>query len=783
MSTDLFPPVLKLVMDIASVLLLGLTFAFQSVSVLVALDVVFVAMYQFACTQLSKVFSILVFFTPNERERSATIAGFFKFYSNVMWVRVAYRNINTDCWKFMYWAPMLAVAVMQALVAFYTERLVTDQRMINQAMYSVVLFSLFLMVFNLITSAPDYILMETVLLLRSTIDALCSSADTILRLCDTTAALDSASPIYMTQIARYSFWASVHMIWLIINWTQPADRAITVAMHRADRFLYFMLFMHDLLDLVVPLRQLMRQVVHERYVAKTFPRLSASELGAVAAETCPVCLSEHNAHTVRLRCNHLLHTQCLQRILQQAADTQNPAACRCPMCRAAIEVPNHPRSGQRGLFGTGTRGNATATGPVTIPFFGALLAPGGIQLARDANGRIGRTEQLIAEQLQQYELQHGDVINIRILSRRARAPTPHPTALAPVTAIGAATAGTNAQATAPELQQSALQGIHGNTLTSAASSAVSLPALFGRTSSTASSASLATASSRQIGEGAMRVHLRRGRGLTAQSLSSLVESARSGSTLNSSSASSGSIAASQPIAAEGTLSTVVVAGETVTQEATTAMDVVTPEDDGPQPEGRKRGRESPSVEEDASSDGSSCDSPASSASVASIAHSTHSTHSTRSAESSGTTSAYALTGDAVLEVPAGSAGYTQCAAQDDESWGEDRSDSTDGGSAYNGPAARSVPHTGMDALGVEAAQADNIVGYKRRWAAHVGSVDNTIDDPTGVGSPDGAHSGPGGGSHIKQEEGECGEAGSATKRSKIAPHTATATDVAGTAPQ
>eukprot|EP00428_Durinskia_dybowskii_P077227 CAMPEP_0170361474 /NCGR_PEP_ID=MMETSP0117_2-20130122/3825_1 /TAXON_ID=400756 /ORGANISM="Durinskia baltica, Strain CSIRO CS-38" /LENGTH=686 /DNA_ID=CAMNT_0010615841 /DNA_START=814 /DNA_END=2877 /DNA_ORIENTATION=+ len=221
---------------------------------------------------------------------------------------------------------------------------------------------------------------------------------------------------------------------------------------RTDRFIYFALFMRDLSDMIVPLRHFMRYCLHERFVAKTFPRLTAEELSQVCSETCSVCLCEHNTTTVRLKCNHLLHTHCLQRILQQSAEARNPALSRCPMCRSPIETPTPPNSNgtsasgapggnnTRTLFRQGTRGVRPATTGVrtTRAGVGAGVGAGALggdspyfrllglmntvprQQGQQRRGLAGSLEERILQRLDGHHLQHGDVIHIRIIPRRSQ---------------------------------------------------------------------------------------------------------------------------------------------------------------------------------------------------------------------------------------------------------------------------------------------------------------------------------------------------------------------------
>lgn len=444
MATEMVEPVLKLVFDISAALLLAVTFVFQTLSVLIAFDVVVVGFYHLVCTQLCKIMSALLFFTTNEREKNAAMNAMIRFFSNVLWVRLIY-TVHKDCWVYMAGGPLLCIALMHTLVHLYTERLSTEQSALTQITYSLFLLSLFLMVFNTIGGAPDHILMETVFLLRTPIDTLCNAVDTVFKLFDSVLAVDNNMPVYTTQIARFSFWTSVHLLQFLL--VVSGDRNGQPS-RRGDRLLYFALFLHDLLDLLVPVKQLLTQIRHERIIAKTFPRISALELSNLNDETCSVCLSQHNAETVRLGCNHLLHAQCLHRILQQTAESHSSQPSRCPMCRATIVLPNDPRTGAAsvGLFGPGTRGSRTRA--FNHPLYNYIVgesnaANNALAYTTDGDGtpRAGNAQQLIAEHLGQHNLQQGDVIHIRIIPRRARQQVA--AAVAAAAAASTATANTN----------------------------------------------------------------------------------------------------------------------------------------------------------------------------------------------------------------------------------------------------------------------------------------------------------------------------------------------------
>ena len=57
MASEMVEPVLKLVFDISAALLLAVTFVFQTLSVLIAFDVVIVGFYHVLCTQMCKIMS------------------------------------------------------------------------------------------------------------------------------------------------------------------------------------------------------------------------------------------------------------------------------------------------------------------------------------------------------------------------------------------------------------------------------------------------------------------------------------------------------------------------------------------------------------------------------------------------------------------------------------------------------------------------------------------------------------------------------------------------------
>ena len=447
LAAELFEPVLKFVFDLSAALLLGVTFIFQMLSVFIALDVVVLSFYQVTCSYCGRLFSALMTFITSERERSATVIEVIKYISNIFWVKVIY-TVNPDCWTYMRGGPIFAAGLMHTLVGFYTERLNTEQNKKTQLFYGIFLTTLFMIVFNTLYLAPDHVLLETVFMLRVPIDTLCNSADTIFKLCDNALGVDNRLPVYTTQIARFSFWSAVHLMqFILVSTSNPISPALKA--RRADKYIYFFLFMHDLLELTVPVRHLLVQITNERYITKTFPKLTALELSALVDETCPVCLSEHTRDTVRLRCNHLLHAGCLHSILRQNADTMQ--ASRCPMCRADIEIaPPATRTSHAtglNLFGTGMRGLRTrqrghlyrsVQGAAHATATAATDVLGGTGIQATAGGRFGTAEQLIADHLQQHNLQHGDVVHIRIIPRNARQAAAGTTGNTSTSAIGAA---------------------------------------------------------------------------------------------------------------------------------------------------------------------------------------------------------------------------------------------------------------------------------------------------------------------------------------------------------
>mmetsp|Transcript_24783 Transcript_24783/g.56028 ORF Transcript_24783/g.56028 Transcript_24783/m.56028 type:complete len:367 (+) Transcript_24783:231-1331(+) len=316
---EIFDAVIKFVFDLTAAVLLGLTFLFQSLSVVIAFDQVVVSFYQVLCLHACTLFCPLVLFTPVERERRATVAAVVRFLGNVAWVSLVY-SVDSQTFTHISWTPLLAILAVQASTCFLASRLETEKDILTQGCFCVTLCALLCMVTGTLMRTPEAHLIRTVFLLRSPFDTLCQCLDTVSNLCSVShESAPFETSLLIAQISQHTFWSVLHLLHSLYGFNRSGSRG-----------LFFGLFVHEFTALAVPVRLLMAHLTEQ-----SFPRLTAAEAAALD-EPCAVCLSEHNTTTVRLRCSHVLHSSCLNRILQQSSLTG--AQGRCPMCRANIEA-------------------------------------------------------------------------------------------------------------------------------------------------------------------------------------------------------------------------------------------------------------------------------------------------------------------------------------------------------------------------------------------------------------------------------------------------------------
>jgi len=246
---------------------------------------------------------------------------------------------------------MLSIVLTQMALSFINEKLETRRDDVTAAFYHIIQLTnftaLMLMVVYTIARAKDVSLLQTVFLLRSTIDTCYVTVNSLLIHYYTNPyGNEHRLRRLAIQAARYSFWVSIHIMQCIFG----------SHIFQASRFICLIFFIQDFTDLIHPIRLLLKLIVNERYIKQMFPRITASELHNLTSSgelNCSVCLSEHDHDTVKLPCSHHLHGACLRRIFEQC-HTANitlplhlPRRCpRCPICRADIHLHDDNRSSQ-----------------------------------------------------------------------------------------------------------------------------------------------------------------------------------------------------------------------------------------------------------------------------------------------------------------------------------------------------------------------------------------------------------------------------------------------------
>ena len=294
------------------------------------------------------------------------------FIVNIALAYIFY-GVRASTWPYLFYAPMLTVASLQLTHNYLAHRIQTEGSTSFAPLFVLLVSSLVMLISSIITHSVHF--MDCVFLLRYTIDSLCCAAEVLF--CpntgdngntannggtsqgtnvDDTAGSDSGSPFedhgggesdgdsgglpssldhmllcYGSHIPRRAFWSSLNLLYLLAHGS---------ALQRPRAF-YLLLFLHEIVELSIPLRALISQVAHVQYISRLFKRLSAAEVHALAGEPCSICLNPHNTRSVRLNCGHVLHGGCLLRMIQQSNRLGQP--CRCPLCRADV-YPSSSRS-------------------------------------------------------------------------------------------------------------------------------------------------------------------------------------------------------------------------------------------------------------------------------------------------------------------------------------------------------------------------------------------------------------------------------------------------------
>lgn len=309
---------MKLVLDISTALLLGITFCIQTAAVLVSLDVALVGFFQALKSGCAGLLSTLAFWLPSVMERKAVANGIVSTIFNIIWVNIVY-GVDEQAWIVLLYSPLLLILSLTSIIYWCLFRLNHDDHPSTSIFSTCISASALCIVLVCISilSVPDKSSVSVILLLRCAIDAVASCV--CMAIADK-AEGDTSVGNTLVEMSLSLFWATVSLHQLLLT-------------QKSSRLRFLMLLVHDFIAMSGPTRKLILKVMHDRYISQKFRKLNREELEALSCESCPVCLNDQNEDSVRLPCQHVLHRACLSRILQQG--TRHHIS-RCPMCRAAL---------------------------------------------------------------------------------------------------------------------------------------------------------------------------------------------------------------------------------------------------------------------------------------------------------------------------------------------------------------------------------------------------------------------------------------------------------------
>lgn len=124
---ELIEPVMRLLVDILTALILGFTFVVQSISVLISLHHVIYGVAVAIFTSFSRlIYSTLTLFLTSEREKKAMSHAFLDFWINILWSVLVYPITRTLWARFAYSPMCYAFLQVHITFALFLTRLETD---------------------------------------------------------------------------------------------------------------------------------------------------------------------------------------------------------------------------------------------------------------------------------------------------------------------------------------------------------------------------------------------------------------------------------------------------------------------------------------------------------------------------------------------------------------------------------------------------------------------------------------------------------------------------------
>ena len=391
---------LTFILEVLTALLLAITLCIQSVSVIISLDSVISGLFKTISRHLSSVMYSTYSAMRSELERKAVSNAFVNFYANIFWTFIAYK-VSVEAFRSFFLAPMIYFGVLTSFVQIYIVRNeVHVQNFWNRQMLYSLLSILLYSIIKQCYVVSFRSLPVMFLLLKYPINSFFQGVDLLRRLSlhgnnddeiifipptvnhpqaaannnnDTPVATSASNNgyaafdndfSYLLEILRLSIWSfiSFYEYSICLNViVSPASLTMTAAQFpysehyndRKNKWFYLLVLFHDLINLFTVMKKFIQKRMKEIYIRNKFPKINEEELRNLSEDDrCAICLCDHNQSTVRLPCQHLLHAQCLNRILQ-GSDQFHPALC--PICRSEIMTSANNENGN-GTAGEGEAG-------------------------------------------------------------------------------------------------------------------------------------------------------------------------------------------------------------------------------------------------------------------------------------------------------------------------------------------------------------------------------------------------------------------------------------------
>lgn len=318
--------IVKIVVDTITAVLLAMSFLVQTLSLLVSLDFALKVFWRTFVVFIAFLIAPMLFLVPTALERRAVSSSILNYFLNILWTQQLY-EMDAALFDHLLHLPVACLYLLLGGGVAWAATFIQTKNHENcpnaRLILSVLVLALGTMAAVSVRTAPaSNGVMMMLILLRPSIEQLCRAGHVLV--------------ITETEndggLSKSIMEMLLHMIWAIL------ELAYLMTHRHSARWRFFRLF-HLVLDLAIPVRNVVIKIMNRRYIDKRFPRVTEAELQELQNDSCPVCLSAHDSCSVRLPCQHCLHSHCLTKVLEQGSSIR---PSRCPMCRACLvpeEVP------------------------------------------------------------------------------------------------------------------------------------------------------------------------------------------------------------------------------------------------------------------------------------------------------------------------------------------------------------------------------------------------------------------------------------------------------------